>query len=230
MNVYLHVIGGSSYIGGCNPAYDITYLPGVIGTNSTETMPGGSTRSDYIPGVGVGKVGVYATLQPPGGNGAIVLTFTPTTASPSTSPSLSTTTAAPSASTSIPVKTHRDNLRSKGFQSGHFPSGTFFPQEEEEVFLEDSPLSRDVYQSKSSRDTIRLPILSSGMIAAVGGFVIGVFLMMFFCTLIIMMYFCTRASKDHPYRAEYTPEREIFLTTGSVKGKHKVKTRRIIRI
>jgi hypothetical protein len=202
-------------------------------------LPGGSTRSDYISGVGVGNVGKYATLQPPGGNGAIVLTFI-STASPSTSPSLSPSTAVPSASTSIPVKSHRDNLRSKGFQSGHFPSGTFFPQkeveeqehkEEEDVFLEDSPLSRDVYQSKTSRNTIRLPILSSAMIAAVGGFVIGLFLMMFFCTLMIMMYFCTRASKDHHHRAEYTPElREVFLTTGSVKRKHKVVTRRIIRI
>ena len=73
--VYLHVIGGSSYIGGCNPAYPITYLPGVTGTNSTETLPGGSTRSDYISGVGVGNVGVFAALQLPGGNGAIVLTF-----------------------------------------------------------------------------------------------------------------------------------------------------------
>ena len=99
------------------------------------------------------------------------------------------------------------------------------------MFLEDSPLSRDVYQSESSRDTIRLPILSSAMIAAVGGFVIGVFLMMCFCTLMIMMYFCTRASKDHHHRAEYTPElQEVFLTTGSVKGKHKVVTRRIIHI
>jgi len=81
------VIGGSSYIGGCNPAYPITYLPGVTGTTSIETMPGGSTRSDYISGVGVGKVGVYAALQSPGGNGAIVLTFTSTAASPRTSPS-----------------------------------------------------------------------------------------------------------------------------------------------
>jgi len=86
------VIGGSSYVGGCNPAYPITYLSGVTGTNSTETLPGGSTRSDYISGVGVGKVGKFATIQPPGGNGAIVLTFIPT-ASPSTSPSLLPTTA-----------------------------------------------------------------------------------------------------------------------------------------
>jgi hypothetical protein len=75
MYIYIHVVGGSSYIGGCNPAYPITYESGVTGTNSTETMPGGSTRSDYIPGVGVGNVGVYAALQSPGGNGAIVLTF-----------------------------------------------------------------------------------------------------------------------------------------------------------
>ena len=73
--VYLHFIGGSSYIGGCNPANPITYLPGVTGTTSTETLPGGSTRSDYIPGVGVGNVGKFAALQSPGGNGAIVLTF-----------------------------------------------------------------------------------------------------------------------------------------------------------
>ena len=71
----MHFIGGSSYIGGCNPAYPITSLPGVTGTTNTETMPGGSTRSDYISGVGVGKVGTYGTLQSPGGNGAIMLTF-----------------------------------------------------------------------------------------------------------------------------------------------------------
>ena len=52
----MHFLGGSSYIGGCNPAYPITYLPGVTGETNTETMPGGSTRSDYISGVGVGKV------------------------------------------------------------------------------------------------------------------------------------------------------------------------------
>jgi hypothetical protein len=38
-------------------------------------MPGGSTRSDYITGVGVGNVGKFAALQSPGGNGAIMLTF-----------------------------------------------------------------------------------------------------------------------------------------------------------
>ena len=86
------MIGGSSYIGGCNPAYPITYLPGVTGTTSIETMPGGSTRSDYITDVGVGKVGVYAALQSPGGNGAIVLTFTSTAASPTTSPSFAPST------------------------------------------------------------------------------------------------------------------------------------------
>ena len=73
--MFIHFIGGSSYIGGCDAAYPITYLPGVTGTNSTETLPGGSTRSDYIPGVGVGNVGKFAALQSPGGNGAIVLTF-----------------------------------------------------------------------------------------------------------------------------------------------------------
>ena len=83
MYIYIHVVGGSSYIGGCNAAYPITYESGVTGTTNTETLPGGSTRSDYIPGVGVGKVGAHATLQSPGGNGAIVLTFIPTTATPS---------------------------------------------------------------------------------------------------------------------------------------------------
>jgi hypothetical protein len=73
--MFIHIVGRSSYIGGCNAAYDITHLPGVIGTNSTETMPGGSTRSDYIPGVGVGKFGKFAALQSPGGNGTIILTF-----------------------------------------------------------------------------------------------------------------------------------------------------------
>jgi len=113
---YIHIIGGSSYIGGCDEAYPITYLPGVTGITGVsayhyrhdgdvtgtkskftlpggstrtdyrhdgdvtviefnQTMPGGSTRRDYIPGVGVGNVGKYATLQSPGGNGAIVLTF-----------------------------------------------------------------------------------------------------------------------------------------------------------
>ena len=81
------MIGGSSYIGGCNAAYPITYLPGVTGTTSIDTMPGGSTRSDYITDVGVGKVGVYAALQSPGGNGAIVLTFSSTAAFPTSSPS-----------------------------------------------------------------------------------------------------------------------------------------------
>ena len=83
----MHIIGGSSYIGGCNPAYPITYLSGVTGTTSTQTMPGGSTRSDYIPGVGIGNVGKYAALQSSGGNGAIMLTFTSPSAAPSTSPS-----------------------------------------------------------------------------------------------------------------------------------------------
>ena len=73
----MQFIGGSSYIGGCNAAYPITYLPGVTGTvPGSQTMPGGSNRSDYIPEVGVGKVGAYDTLLP-GGNGAIVLLLYP---------------------------------------------------------------------------------------------------------------------------------------------------------
>jgi hypothetical protein len=57
---------------------------------------GGSARSDYIPGVGVGKNGTYAARQSPGGNGIIVLTFIPTS-SPSATPSTIVPT------TSIPV-------------------------------------------------------------------------------------------------------------------------------
>jgi len=58
-------------------------------------MSGGSTISDYIPCVGVGKVGEYATLQSPGRNGAIVLTFIPTTATQSFSPTTALPTTAP---------------------------------------------------------------------------------------------------------------------------------------
>ena len=104
----IHIIGGSSYMGGCNAAYPITYLSGVTGTNSTQTMPGGSTRSDYIPGVGVGNVGIYAALQSAGGNGAIVLTFTSPSAALSTFPSAApstSTSAAPSTSTSAAPST-----------------------------------------------------------------------------------------------------------------------------
>ena len=53
----------------------------------SQTLPGGATSSDYIPGVGVGNGGIYGKPQSPGGNGAIVLTFTSTTASTSTSSS-----------------------------------------------------------------------------------------------------------------------------------------------
>ena len=104
----MHVVGGSSYTGGCIAAYPIFHLPGVTGNTSTETLPGGSTRSDYIPGVGVGKVGAYATpLQSTGGNGAIVLTFIPTTATPSFSPTTAQPTTAPSC---IPTTTQPISL------------------------------------------------------------------------------------------------------------------------
>jgi len=104
----IHIIGGSSYMGGCNAAYPITYLSGVTGTTSIQTMPGGSNRSDYIPGVGVGNVGIYAALQSAGGNGAIVLTFTSPSAALSTFPSAAPSTspsAAPSTSTSTAPST-----------------------------------------------------------------------------------------------------------------------------
>ena len=63
-----------------------------LGITNNQTMPGGLTRSDYIHGVGIGNVGKYAALQSPGGNGAIVLTFTSTAASPTTSPSFAPST------------------------------------------------------------------------------------------------------------------------------------------
>ena len=67
------------------------------------------------------------------------------------------------------------------------------------MFLEDSPVSNDVYQPESL-DTV-LPSLSSEIKYAVGGFVAGI-------TLMLVLYFCTRASKEkyvYPNRTEYTP-------------------------
>jgi len=63
IKIFIHIIGGSSYIRGCDKAYPITYLPGVTGITgvsayhylhdgdvtvieSTQTLPGGSTRRD----------------------------------------------------------------------------------------------------------------------------------------------------------------------------------------
>ena len=134
-------------------------------------MPGGSTRSDYISGVGVGKVGKFAALQSPGGNGAIVLTFTPT-------------------ATPICPDGRTQNIR-------------YSCRRAEYVFLEDSPVSNDVYQPESL-DTILLSLFSEinyqflFIVAAVGGFVAGM----------LVLYFCTRASKEkyvYPNRTEYTP-------------------------
>jgi len=86
-------------------AIPITYEPGVTGTTSTQTLPGGSTRSDYISGVGVGNVGAYGALQSPGGNGAILLYYTTLTASPSASPSLVPTTVIPTSKPSFTPST-----------------------------------------------------------------------------------------------------------------------------
>ncbi len=192
MYIYIHVVGGSSYIGGCNDAYPITSLPGVTGNTNTETMPGGWTRSDYIPGVGVGKVGTYGTLQSPGGNGAIVLTFIPKTATPSFSP----TTAQP---ISLPDRPTNQLPICRDGSTLHCSCQWTLPQEQEHMFLEDSPDSNDVYQPESL-DTA-LPFLSSEIKYAVGGFVAGI-------PLMLVLYFCTRASKDkglYPNRTEYTP-------------------------
>ncbi len=189
----MHFIGGSSYIGGCNPAYPITYLPGVTGTANTDTMPGGSTRSDYISGVGVGKVGTYGTLQSLGGNGAIVLNFIPKTATPSFSP----TTAQP---ISLPDRPTYQLPICRDGSTLHCSCQWTLPEEQEHVFLEDSPVSNDVYQPESL-DTV-LPSLSSEIKYAVGGFVAGITL------LVLVLYFCTRASKEkyvYPNPTEYTP-------------------------
>ena len=67
--------GGTATTGGSSGAQ---VSLGTLGITNNQTMPGGLTRSDYIHGVGIGNVGKYAALQSPGGNGAIVLTFTST--------------------------------------------------------------------------------------------------------------------------------------------------------
>ena len=123
--IYIHVVGGSSYTGGCkvNPAYPITYESGVTGTvPGSQTMPGGSTRSDYISGVGVGKVGTYATLQSPGGNGAIVLTFIPTAATPSFSPTTAQPTIDPSSTPSTALPTYAPSVEPTTAQPTYAPS------------------------------------------------------------------------------------------------------------
>jgi len=206
----MHFIGGSSYVGGCNDAYPITNLPGVTGNvPGSQTMPGGSTRLDYISGVGVGKVATYGTLQSPGGNGAIVLTFIPKTATPSFSPTTAQPTYAPSFSPttaqpiSLPDRPTNQLPICRDGSTLHCSCQWTFSQEQEHVFLEDSPVSNDVYQPESL-DTA-LPSLSSEInyqiliiVAAVGWFVAG----------ILLMYFFTRASKEmyvYPNRTEYTP-------------------------
>jgi len=158
--------GGSSYTGGCIAANPVFYLPGVTGNTSTETMPGGWTRSDYIPGVGVGKVGAYATFQSPGGNGAIVLTFIPKTATPSFSP----TTAQPTTAF-LPIVPSNHLPICRDGSTLHCSCQWTFSQEQEHVFLEDSPVSNDVYQPESL--DIVPPSSSSDFKYAVG-FVAGI--------------------------------------------------------
>ncbi len=189
--------GGSSYTGGCIAANPIFYLPGVTGNTSTETMPGGWTRSDYIPGVGVGKVGTYATLQPQGGNGAIVLTFIPKTATPSFSPTTAQPSYAPSTISLPDLPTNQLPICRDG-STLHCSCQWTFSQEQEHVILEESPVSNDVYQPESL--DIVPPSSSSDFKYAVG-FVAGI-------TLMLVLYFCTRASKEkyvYPNHTEYTP-------------------------
>jgi hypothetical protein len=88
-------------------------------------MPGGSTRSDYIPGVGVGKVGAYGgTLQSPGGNGAIVLTFILATATPSFSPTTAQPTTAPSSSPTTALPTYAPSVEPTTAQPPTDPSNS----------------------------------------------------------------------------------------------------------
>jgi len=99
------IIGGSSYIGGCVAADSIVYAPGLTTNYNSPVLPGGSTRSDYISGVGIGNVGTYNTLQPAGGNGAIVLTFSDSYAvtwAPTTVPTAISTAAPSSTITTAP--------------------------------------------------------------------------------------------------------------------------------
>ena len=179
----------------------ITYLPGVTGNTSTQTMPGGSTRSDYIPGVGVGNVRAYEILKSSGGHGAILLTFIPKTATPSFSPTTTQPISNPVSPTiQLPICRDGSTLHCSC-------QWTFLQeQEQEHVFLKDSPVSSDVYQPESL-DTV-LPSLSSEInyqfliiVATVGGFIAGI-------TLMLVLYFCTRASKEkyvYPNCTEYTP-------------------------
>jgi hypothetical protein len=132
--------------------------------------------------------------------------FSPTTAQPTYAPSFSPTTAQPI----LPVLPTNQLPICRDGSILHCSCQWTFPQEKEHMFLEDSPVSNDVYQPESV-DTV-LPSLSSEInyqffiiVAAVGGFLAGITLLV---SLMLVLYFCTRASKDkyvYPYRTEYTP-------------------------
>ncbi len=125
-----------------------------------------------------------------------MLTFIPTTATPSFSPTTTQPISLPDRPTNqLPICRDGSTL--------HCSCQWTFPQEQEHVFLEDSPVSNDVYQPESL-DTA-LPFLSSEIKYAVGGFVAGITLLV---SLMLVLYFCTRASKEkcvYPNHTEYAP-------------------------
>jgi hypothetical protein len=125
-----------------------------------------------------------------------VLTFIPTTATPSFSPTTTQPISLPDRPTNqLPICRDGSTL--------HCSCQWTFSQEQEHMFLEDSPVSNDVYQPESL-DTA-LPFLSSEIKYAVGGFVAGITLLV---SLMLVLYFCTRASKEkcvYPNHTEYAP-------------------------
>ena len=125
-----------------------------------------------------------------------MLTFIPTTATPSFSPTTTQPISLPDRPTNqLPICRDGSTL--------HCSCQWTFSQEQEHMFLEDSPVSNDVYQPESL-DTA-LPFLSSEIKYAVGGFVAGITLLV---SLMLVLYFCTRASKEkcvYPNHTEYAP-------------------------
>jgi len=122
-----------------------------------------------------------------------VLTFIPKTATPSFSP----TTAQPTTAF-LPIVPSNHLPICRDGSTLHCSCQWTFSQEQEHVFLEDSPVSNDVYQPESP--DIVPPSSSSDFKYAVG-FVAGI-------TLMLVLYFCTRASKEkyvYPNHTEYTP-------------------------
>ncbi len=126
-----------------------------------------------------------------------MLTFIPTTATPSFSP----TTAQP---ISLPDRPTNQLPICRDGSTLHCSCQWTLPQEQEHMFLEGSPVSNEETYQPESVDTV-LPSLCSEIsyqlliiVAAVGWLVAGT----------TLMYFFTRASKEtyvYPNRTEYAP-------------------------